>query len=229
MKLKSVKKGCALIVGLSLMWGIANADADEAIQSDWHAKVIEFSKTNFNHPAWGYSHSIRDYRLAKSLAQRDKVTLDDDVLFAAAYLHDMAAFQPWEKEGVDHADQAAAIVDTVLNGSGFPVEKMDAVRSAIRTHMFDRDPVGAESIYLHDADALDWLGAIGIVRILALIDPNGGKPDSHEIVGMLEEYTANVPKRVISRSGKKLATLRKAESARFLQQLKAESENLGSL
>jgi len=151
------------------------------------------------------------------------------VLFAAAYLHDMAAFKPWEKEDVDHADQAADIVDTVLNGSGFPVEKIPAVRNAIRTHMFERDPVGLESIYLHDADALDWLGAIGIARILALIDPEGGKPDSHEIVAMLEEYTASVPKRVITRSGKLLSKQREAESLRFLQHLKSESDNLTTL
>ncbi|MET3108502.1 uncharacterized protein AAKU67_003050 [Oxalobacteraceae bacterium GrIS 2.11] len=227
MKLISVKNICGLLIGLSLVCGAAAAD--EKIHSDWHVNVLEFSRAHFKHPAWGFSHSVRDYRLAKWLAQSDKVTLDDDVLFAAAYLHDMAAFQPWEKEGVDHADQAAAIVDTVLNGSGFPVEKIDAVRNAIRTHMYDRDPAGPESIYLHDADALDWLGAIGVARILALIDPNGGSPDSHEIVAMLEEYTGNVPKGVLSPSGKLLAKQREAESLQYLQQLKSESENLNSL
>ncbi len=34
-------------------------------------------------------------------------------------------------------------------------------KAAIKTHMFDRDPVGPEALYLHDADALDWLGAVG--------------------------------------------------------------------
>jgi len=227
MKLRAAKNICTMAVGLIVMCSIANAD--EKVQADWHTSVIEFAKANFKHPAWGFSHCIRDYRLARSLALKDKVTLDDDVLFAAAYLHDMAAFKPWEKEDVDHADQAADIVDTVLNGSGFPVEKIPAVRNAIRTHMFERDPVGLESIYLHDADALDWLGAIGIARILALIDPEGGKPDSHEIVAMLEEYTASVPKRVITRSGKLLSKQREAESLRFLQHLKSESDNLTTL
>jgi len=227
MKLRAVIHICMMTVGLIVMSSIAVAD--EQIQPDWHTRVVEFARTNFNHPAWGFSHCIRDYRLARSLALKDKVTLDDDVLFAAAYLHDMAAFKPWEKEGVDHADQAADIVDTVLNGSGFPAEKIPAVRNAIRTHMFERDPVGPESIYLHDADALDWLGAIGIARILALIDPEGGKPDSHEIVAMLEEYTANVPKRVITPSGKLLSRQRVRESVHYLLQLKSESENLTTL
>ena len=54
--------------------------------------------------------------------------------------------------------------------------KIDAVRGAIRTHMYYRDPVGPEALYLHDADALDWLGAIGVARIIGLVDPNGGVP-----------------------------------------------------
>jgi hypothetical protein len=46
-------------------------------------------------------------------------------------------------------------VDTILKGTGFPMAKIDAVRGAIRTHMYERDPVGPEALYLHDADALD--------------------------------------------------------------------------
>jgi len=92
------------------------------------------------------------------LPAEDHIALDDDVLYAAAYLHDMAAFEPWQKSGVDHADQAAAIVYRILENTGFPMKKVDAVRGAIRTHMFDRTPAGPEALYLHDADALDWLG-----------------------------------------------------------------------
>lgn len=141
----------ALVVGISLAsTGVVAQPPAES--TDWHAKVRQFAFKNLRHPAWGFSHSVRDYELAKQLAREDKVGLDDDVLYAAAYLHDMAAFAPWsrEKEGVDHTDEAARIVDTVLAGTGFPMEKLDAVRAAIKTHMYDRDPVGPEALYLHD-------------------------------------------------------------------------------
>ena len=145
---------------------------------DWRAAVRQFAEANLKHPAWGASHSLRDYELAKELAAADKVTLDDDVLYAAAYLHDVAAFAPFRKQGVDHQDQAADIVESLLAGTGFPMTKIDAVRGAIRTHMFARDPVGPEAIYLHDADALDWLGAIGVARVFGIVDPDGGRrPD----------------------------------------------------
>jgi len=203
--------------------------AQQPALTGWRLTVAEFAQKNFTHPAWGFSHSVRDYNLAKSLAQTDHVVVDDDVLFAAAYLHDMAAFPTWAKAGVDHADQAALIVDSVLKETGFPIGKLESVRNAIRSHMFDRNPSGAEAIYLHDADALDWLGAIGVTRILALIDPNGGAPDSHAMVGMIEKYTADVPARVISPAGKVQAEQRKAQSLQYLQLLKAESDNLNSL
>ncbi|MGC2028999.1 MAG: HD domain-containing protein [Steroidobacteraceae bacterium] len=200
-----------------------------ASAADWHTTVRELAAQHFKNPAWGYSHCARDYALARELAAADHVALDDDVLFAAAYLHDMAAFAPWEKPKLDHSDVAADIVDTVLKGTGFPMTKIDAVRGAIRTHMYYRDPAGPEALYLHDADALDWLGAIGAARIIALVEPNGGDPDGPKAVKMLEDNLKNVPARVLSPAGRAMVPLRTAELAAFLDELRRESENLRTL
>jgi HD superfamily phosphodiesterase len=203
--------------------------AEPAAASDWHATIRNFAAKHFKNPAWGFSHCVRDYALARELAAADHVTLDDDVLFAAAYLHDMAAFKPWENEKLDHSDVAAGIVDTVLRDAGFPMAKIDAVRGAIRTHMYYRDPVGPEALYLHDADALDWLGAIGVARIMALVDPNGGNPDGPQAVKMLEDNLKDVPRRVLSPAGQAQVAPRKAELEGFLRDLRRESDNLRTL
>jgi HD superfamily phosphodiesterase len=227
-----------LIAGVLMVWAgwsaltvpaSAAATAQASAESGWRATVRDFAAKHFRNPAWGYSHCVRDYRLARELAAGDHITLDDDVLFAAAYLHDMAAFAPWEKQDVDHADEAAQVVDTVLRGTGFPMSKVDAVRGAIRTHMYDRDPVGPEALYLHDADALDWLGAIGVARVIALVDPNGGAPDGPEAVRMLEDYLAKVPSRVLSPAGRAKVPQRKVELEHFLESLRGESQNLKNL
>jgi HD superfamily phosphodiesterase len=217
------------IIGAILFSPHAMAAEPAIVSSDWHATVRDFAVKHFKNPAWGYSHSLRDYALARELAAIDHVTLDDDVLFAAAYLHDMAAFKPWENEKLDHSDVAAGIVDTVLKGTGFPMTKIDAVRGAIRTHMYYRDPVGPEALYLHDADALDWLGAIGVARVMALADPNGGDPDGPKAVKMLEDNLKDVPARVLSPAGRARVALRKAELEGFLRDLRRESENLRTL
>jgi uncharacterized protein len=109
------------------------------------------------------------------------------------------------------------------------MEKIDAVRGAIRTHMYYRDPVGAEALYLHDADALDWLGAIGVARIMALVDPHGGNPDALKAVGMLTDNLNKVPSRVLSPAGRARVPERKAELEKFLSDLKRETEDLHTL
>jgi HD superfamily phosphodiesterase len=196
--------------------------------ADWRTAVQTFVKANMKHPAWGYSHSERDYVLAKELAAADGVTLDDDVLFAASYLHDVAAFAPF-RTSADHQDVAADLVPSLLEGTGFPMAKIEAVRGAIRTHMYARDPKGPEAIYLHDADALDWLGAIGIARIFGIVDPAGGSPDGPAAVKRLEDSLENVPPRIVSKAGKARIEQRARELKDFLSALRAETADIRRL
>lgn len=218
---------------IAICWAVGSGGAVAAASSgaDWRDTVRQFAKQHFKNPAWGYSHSVRDYELAKALADADHVTLDDDVIFAAAYLHDMAAFTPWdrEKEGIDHSDEGARVMDIVLKGTDFPVAKMDAVKDAIRTHMFYRKPVGPEALYLHDADALDWLGAIGVARVMALVDANGGDPDGPTQVKMLQDYLAQVPPGVFSPAGRKRLPALRQELEDFLQKLSRETDHYRTL
>lgn len=201
---------------------------------DWHDTVRAFAVAHCKHPAWGYVHSARDYALAAQLARADGVALDDDVLFAASYLHDIAAFAPYAKAGEDHSDTAADLVGTILAPTGFPMAKLPAVQAAIRTHMFYRAPQGAEAIYLHDADALDWLGAIGVARIIAttehgdppakVVDPYSA-PDLPAAVALIETNLKDAAAGVQSPAGKARVPGLVAEARAFLAQLKAESED----
>lgn len=222
--------GAVVAACASSMWCVAAPPAGARGAVDWHVSVRQFAQQHFKNPAWGYSHSQRDYALARALAASDHVALDDDVLFASAYLHDIAAFAPWGgDEPPDHSDVGADVVGTILMDTGFPMNKLQAVRDAIRTHMYYRDPVAPEAIYLHDADALDWLGAIGVARIMALVDPKGGDPDGPKAVTMLEDNLQHVPQRVVSPAGRAMVGPRRAELAEFLKELKAESSDYRTL
>jgi hypothetical protein len=117
----------------------------------------------------------------------------------------------------------------LLGGTDFPKAKLDAVREAIRNHMFYRDPVGPEARYLHDADALDWLGAIGVARGLSQADPKGGKPTAPDMIKDIESDMKNVPARVVTPAGKaKIAPLL-AEEKVFLDALRRETEGFKTL
>jgi HD superfamily phosphodiesterase len=195
----------------------------------WRDKVTAFAAENFKNPAWGFSHCQRDYRLAREMAAADHVTLDDDVLFAAAYLHDMAAFDKWAEEKKEHGDVAAEKIDIVLGDTDFPKAKLDAVRAAIRTHMFNFTPVGPEARYLHDADALDWLGAIGIARMLPFADKKGGKPSTADMIKSIKANLAAAPKGVVTPAGKARIPGLIAEENAFLDALAKESANFSEL
>jgi uncharacterized protein len=221
------------VMSLALLAGIVHAGETPlpgiAKGQDWRMSVRQFAEQHLKHPAWGLSHCERDYELARTLAADDHVILDDDVLYAASYLHDVAAFAPYEKSGVDHGDRAAEIVGALLEGTGFPGHKIDAVRSAIRTHMFDRKAAGAEAVYLHDADALDWLGAIGVARIFALVDPNGGAPDGPAALKMLEDNLRGVPPGIVSNAGRAMSVARVRELEEFLANLRRETSGYRTL
>jgi len=206
-----------------------NVPSPLAGRGDWRAAVRQFAMEHLKHPAWGYSHCVRDYALARALAGQDHVALDDDVLYAAAYLHDVAALPPYQKPHTDHAEAGAELVSSLLSGSGFPTNKIDMVREAIRTHMFNRKPVGPEALYLHDADALDWLGAIGVARIFALVDPNGGAPDGPAAVKMLQDYLERVPPGILSRAGRADSVGRIRELQQYLRELSGETDGYATL
>jgi HD superfamily phosphodiesterase len=229
MRIKIAALVAAMAAIVMLQDAPARAEPADAPVSDWRVTVTQFAREHFKNPAWGYSHCVRDYMLARELALADHAVIDDDVLFAAAYLHDIAAFPPWANDKLDHSDIGADAVGDILKGTGFPMGKLEAVRSAIRTHMYYREPSGAESLYLHDADALDWLGAIGVARIFGMVDPKGGMPDGPAAVKMLQDNLDKVPARVVSPAGRARLPERVQELRQFLNQLRAESDDIKAL
>jgi len=56
--------------------------------------VYTLARTTFKHPAWGWQHSERNYRIAMQLAQGDNLTVDTDVLFAMISSHVEATASP---------------------------------------------------------------------------------------------------------------------------------------
>lgn len=205
-----------------LVFGLIFVLAGPAVAETWREKVAAFAARNLQENLF-YSHSRRDYALAKSLAAADHVTLDEDVIFAAAYLHDMGAVSAFADPKKEHADVGAAKIDIVLAKTDFPKAKLDAVRAAIRTHNPDRDPISAEARYLHDADILDNLGASGWAWALELVDKNGGKPTGPQIAKGFTN-TAALEKGVVTPAGRVQLARRVAEQKTFYDALARETD-----
>lgn len=204
----------------------ATTPAGISLDTAWKESVWKFATEKLQHSAWGVAHSERDYLLASRLAVESKLEIDTDILFAAAFLHDVGAFDAFRKDGVDHTDRAADLAPEILAGAGFPAGKVAAVQDAMRSHMYYRaDAKNAEGIVLHDADTLDFLGNIGIARILSLTTRHRWATELATAVKTLEGFQADLPGKIMTTAGKAIAEVRAAEGKAFLAALKAEAEN----
>jgi uncharacterized protein len=192
------------------------------LDAPWKVTVYQLARSKFVHPAWGWQHSERNYRVALSLAQADGMTVDRDVLFAAAFLHDMAAFVPCADAHLEHGDCAAQESGAVLREAGFPMKKFPAVAAAERGHMYYRDPGATpEAIVLHDADSLDFLGEIGAARMLSLTGEKA--PSFAPAVKTLRSFVRDIPPRLVTQAAKRIGAQRAAALQRFLDALDVQT------
>jgi uncharacterized protein len=192
------------------------------LDAPWKVGIYHLAQTTFIHPAWGWQHSERNYDLAVQLADADNLHVDRDVLFAAAFLHDMAAFKPCADKKMEHGDCAAIESRSVLQQAGFPMQKFGAVQAAERGHMY-YSAAGSqpEAIVLHDADSLDFLGDVGIARMIAL---TGSKAPSFEpAVKQLRAFANDIPPRLITKAARRIGAERAAQVRAFLVEVSAQT------
>ena len=124
-------------------------------------------------PPEKFSHQPRLYRLATQLAEGRP--FDDDVVYAAAWMHDLGVFVGHRPEDAtalavwDHIAYVLREAPAILVRLGFPTQKIPAVLEAIRTHLPNSSPTSFEGTLLRDADILEQLGAVGILRTVCKI------------------------------------------------------------
>ena len=201
----------------------ARTPAGIALDAPWKQAVFAFANEKLQHSAWGVSHSERDFLVGTQLAKELKLEIDGDVLFAAAFLHDVGAFEAWRKDGVDHTDRAAEVVPEILASAGFPAAKLAAVQEAVRNHMYySQGAMRPEAIVLRDADTVDFLGAIGVARIVSLTTRHRWATDLDTALKTLDGFAKDLPGRVSTNAGRKIANERAAEMTALLATLRTE-------
>jgi uncharacterized protein len=192
------------------------------LDAPWKVTIYDFARKTFIHPAWGWQHGERNYQIALQLAQGDGLKIDTDVLFAACMLHDMAGFAPYTVKGEEHGYTAARESESILRNAGFPMAKFPSVQAAMRGHMYYSDP-GSDpnAIVLHDADSLDFLGAIAAVRMIALTGASA--PSAANAVKQLRVFIHDITPRLITKTAQRMGAQRVAELQTFLDAYQKES------
>lgn len=191
----------------------------------WKQRVYEFAQSNVRHPSWGLSHSERDYQVTLLLAKREGFPVDGDVLFAAAFLHDLGGLPPFEQAGVDHAVRSVQVIEPLISQWGFPMEKWPQVKEMILGHTYyGPKPSSPQALAFRDADILDFLGAIGVARILAVTQEAGRASDTlGPTVGTLKSFAEKMARGCSLSACREMAIPRQRELQQFLINLHAES------
>ena len=130
--------------------------------------------------AHGWLHTERVRRQAAILARAEGV--DPTLAEMAALLHDVGRTQPGPEE--EHGARSAAMAAPFLEGLPLDEQERAAVLHAVRWHNSKRDDSHLLCV-LRDADMLDGLGAMGIIRAfmsrshLPPYDPGDPFGDNH--------------------------------------------------
>ncbi len=190
------------------------------MSTDYRTALVEFIRAQAKPPD-KFSHQARLYRLATVLGEAEARPYDDDVVFAAAWLHDLGVFighrpeEPAALAAWDHVAYATAKSPGILTRLGFPVEKIPAVLEAIRTHLPSATPTSHEGDLLRDADILEQLGAAGTLRIVSKVGRDTRFVRFDDALGALRRNLEELPGKLRLDSAQRLA----AERVRFLREL----------
>ena len=182
-------------------------------------------------PVDKYGHQPRLYALALQVGAG--LSYDDDVVHAAVWLHDLGVFyghRPAEQAALEKWDSvryAMSSAPALLAGFGFPLSKIDAVVEAIRTHQPAFEPLTLEGVILRDADILEQLGAIAILRTVSKVGRDTRFHRFTDAMGNLRTMLELLPGMVRLESTRRLAKPKIAAMVGFLRAVEAEDQ--GSL
>src|SRR5689334_4081213 len=194
-------------------------------QAGYRQALVQFIREQAR-PADKFSHQPRLYQLATELAEGKP--FDDEVLFAAAWLHDLGVFighRPEEPAALAKWNNVAYAIreaPSILERFGFPKDKVPAVLETIRTHLPSTEPTSFEGILLRDADILEQLGAISVLRTVSKIGRDTRFVRFDDALKVLRRNLEQLPGQLQLTSARELAQPRITALKEFL--IAADSE-----
>jgi len=180
-----------------------------------------------NDLAHGWNHTERVYNLCIKIGEKEGADLE--VLKLAALLHDIGI----NRDRKNHEKVSAEMTKDILQG----YSKLEDVLYCIESHRFSKGivPKTLEAKILQDADRLDVLGAMGIIRTMTYTGHVNrpvhipGKSISHVYTGESDsavdhiyEKLMKIKDRMNTRTGKKIAEKRHEFVENFMSQFFAE-------
>lgn len=153
----------------------------EMLEQTWEKLFVDYfsmRQDTHNDASHDLGHFRRVYYTSKMIASNEQAFVDPMVILAAAYFHDIVSLPKNHADNRMSSQYAAIKAEEVLRSMNFPQEKIGAVCHAIRTHSFSAQlqPETVEAKIIQDADRMESLGALGVMRTFYVSGRMGGKP-----------------------------------------------------
>jgi uncharacterized protein len=133
-------------------------------QAVWQAVLPALEPGELAHDRY---HIERVYRWSLRLA--GQAGADQELCGAAALVHDLALVPKDSPDRALGGERSAQLAGAVLTQAGYLAEECRQITDAVRTSSWSRrlPPAGPVGVVLQDADRLDAIGALGLMRNLA--------------------------------------------------------------
>ncbi len=203
-------------------------DHSDSLSAPFRQAIAEYIRREAL-PVEKYGHQPRLYALTRLVGEGQNY--DDDVVFAAAWLHDLGVFighRPEDPQALAEWDNVRYAIEkapAILEQVNFPDEKVAAVIEAIRTHQPHAEPLTIETTILRDADILEQLGALGILRQVCKVGRDTRYPTFTTAVEQLRGALEHLPKQLRLPRSLELAAPKLRVMEAFLDAVDAESLN----
>ena len=117
-------------------------------------------------PGHDFAHILRVIETCQKIG--GAVGADLEILLPAALLHDVVNVPKDHPDRVQASQQAAQEAAGILKIAGYQDDEVQRIQTVITEHSYSlgRKPSNIESAVLQDADRLDALGAIGLMRMV---------------------------------------------------------------
>lgn len=191
--------------------------------------IVQYVRTNAK-PEDKFSHQPRLYGIAVEIAAGSP--FDDDILFAAAWLHDIGVFighrpeNPADLAKWDNVAYAVNKVPELLRQFGFPETKIAAVTECIRTHLPSSSPGSYEGELLRDADILEQLGAIAVLRTVSKVGRDTRFKTFEDALRVLEKNSKELSEKLRLTRSREMAEPKISALTDFLEAAKVESRDV---
>ncbi len=184
-------------------------------------------------PAHDWPHIGRVAATARKLATGTTAQLE--CVLAAVYGHDLVNLPKDHPDRKNASVRSANAVEPLLREAGFRDQEITVIRTAIIEHSFSSGerPSCLESAIVQDADRLDALGAIGVLRCAAVnaklgssfyepVDPLAQERELDDRSYMIDHYFVKLfklPELMNTDAGRELAQRRVKTMETFLSAL----------